>query len=87
VEEIFFYDSVNEIIDGYMKDVYIFFFPNTENPVVLILFTMKVNLSALELFERMANSKSASSTEMVLFFLLFTDSNLKPSGAQKLVHI
>lgn len=65
-----------------------FSFLNTENLIVLILFITKVNLSAPELIEGMANSKqSASLPEMILFFLLFTDSNLKLSGAHKLVHI
>lgn len=33
-----------------MKNVYTFL--NTENPIVLILFTSKVNLNPLKLFER-----------------------------------
>lgn len=40
-----------------MKNVYNFFFLNTENPIVWILFITTVNLSALELFERMASSQ------------------------------
>lgn len=38
-----------------MKNVYTFL--NTENPIVLVLFTTKVNLNTLKLFERVVTIK------------------------------
>lgn len=42
-----------------MKKVYTFL--NTENPLVLMLFTTKMNLNTLKLFERVATIQQSTS--------------------------
>lgn len=86
----FFFSKVLlvKIRDWYMKNVHTFFLSNAENPVVMIQWKWT---SALQNYLEKKNGKQVKKCLWLkcfcFLFLLFTDSNLKLSGAQKHVHI
>lgn len=77
-----------KIRDWCMKNVHTFFLSNAENPVVMIQWKWT---SALQNYLEKKKGKQVKKCLWLkcfcFLFLLFTDSNLKLSGAQKHVHI
>lgn len=72
----FFFLRTVKIIAWCMKNVCIFFLFECRRSNCRDSITDKVNLSTLELFEKMANKQWNTSDYNVFFFLLFTHSNL-----------